>query len=680
MDAHIIVISGLSLCILLIICREICFGYQDFVKNNRVLVDSSKRNELIKAYAFFLTALVLAIILYGMFQIHQSNVPILHVCSNEPSLNKFTSLSKTQPILIGNFSGTNFYDNAPLVLEGQGIAKRHARIKYDSNKKAWEIDKLDRNPVVIKRVNEDIHLGENSTPPSLILMNNDKISVGDVLLEIEIPSIFVFSSRNGFLLGLIFAAVCLVILGFIKNQIHPHNYFLFPVVILLSGFGLVTMYKLTLISTNQLVFLHFIKLISGLFGFLIIVKIPNDVWHFFGRSLLTVVTFPYQLVMAVCRGSSQKQYQTPINGSDSVLSVRYSLRNSSLFSEDSLRGNPYSMAHFLLAASMILLLIPIAFGGRLGINLGFMRIQPVEFAKIILIYYFTILICIYLIKTDSLNTISKRFRLVSPILIMMILPAVTLAALHDFGPILLLYAIILILFYVGSSRLLEPMITTIFLMCTCALFIIFKPNSIVFIVYFSLLMLFLLINPHLRTLGFISFLGFILLESGIYLNVIRPEHFQVITERISIWKNPWGADKGLQLAKSLWLIRDSGWWGSGFDWKDLSILPPEFHTDFIFTVIAATFGLTGAIVIFICYLLIAYAGLKIAASSFDSISGGMKRSMLVMGIVFAIGFQAFVIIAGNVRILPLTGITLPLLSYGGSSLLATFILIGLMYK
>lgn len=217
-------------------------------------------------------------------------------------------------------------------------------------------------------------------------------------------------------------------------------------------------------------------------------------------------------------------------------------------------------------------------------------------------------------------------------------------------------------------------------MCTCALFIIFKPNSIVFIVYFSLLMLFLLINPHLRTLGFISFLGFILLESGIYLNVIRPEHFQVITERISIWKNPWGADKGLQLAKSLWLIRDSGWWGSGFDWKDLSILPPEFHTDFIFTVIAATFGLTGAIVIFICYLLIAYAGLKIAASSFDSISGGMKRSMLVMGIVFAIGFQAFVIIAGNVRILPLTGITLPLLSYGGSSLLATFILIGLMYK
>jgi len=338
------------------------------------------------------------------------------------------------------------------------------------------------------------------------------------------------------------------------------------------------------------------------------------------------------------------------------------------------------MAHCLLAASMILLLIPIAFGGRLGINLGFMRIQPVEFAKIILIYYFTILICIYLMKTDSLNTISKRFRLVSPILIMMILPAVTLAALHDFGPILLLYAIILILFYVGSSRLLEPMITTIFLMCTCALFIIFKPNSIVFIAYFSLLMLFLLINPHLRTLGLISFFGFILLESGIYLNVIRPEHFQVITERISIWKNPWGADKGLQLAKSLWLIRDSGWWGRGFDWNDLSILPPEFHTDFIFTVITATFGLTGAIVIFICYLLIVYAGLKIAASSFDSISEGMRRSMLVTGIVFAIGFQAFVIIAGNVRILPLTGITLPLLSYGGSSLLATFILIGLMYK
>jgi cell division protein FtsW (lipid II flippase) len=263
---------------------------------------------------------------------------------------------------------------------------------------------------------------------------------------------------------------------------------------------------------------------------------------------------------------------------------------------------------------------------------------------------------------------------------MMILPAVTLAALHDFGPILLLYSIILILFYIGSSRLLESVITTIFLLCTCVLFIVFKPNSIVFIAYFSSLMLFLLINPHLRTLGIISFCGFILLECGIYFNVIRPEHFQIITERIQVWENPWSADKGLQLARSLWLIRDSGWLGFGFNWYDLSILPPAFHTDFIFSVITATFGFAGAIVVFVCYLLIAYAGLKIVASSFSSISGGMKRAMLVAGIVFAIGFQAFVIIAGNVKILPLTGITLPLLSYGGSSLMATFILVGLMYK
>jgi cell division protein FtsW (lipid II flippase) len=283
-------------------------------------------------------------------------------------------------------------------------------------------------------------------------------------------------------------------------------------------------------------------------------------------------------------------------------------------------------------------------------------------------------------KADNLDTIFKRFRLVSPILIMMIIPAITFAALHDFGPILLLYAIILILFYIGSSRLLEPVITTIFLLFTCALLIIFKPNSIVFIVYFSLLMLFLLINPHLRRLGLISFLGFILLESGIYFRVIRPEHFQVITERLQIWEDPWSTDKGLQLAKSLWLIRDSGWLGIGFNWNDLSSLPPAFHTDFIFSVIVTTFGLAGAIIIFICYLLIAYSGLKIVTSTFDSISGGMKRSMLIAGIVFAIGFQAFVIIAGNTTILPLTGITLPLLSYGGSSLLATFILIGLMYK
>jgi cell division protein FtsW len=771
MDTHIIVLGGLSVCILLIILWEICFGYKDFIKNKRALaIEAPKKNWPVKIYAFFLTILGLSVILYGMFQIHQNSTPLLHILTqgfddfdrlnpapqttqpfgvpsqslprsigaqdrasskgkghessqdlNEPSLSSFASLrtqgqalkkvihlSKTQPVLIGNASEIDASDTTPVVLRGQGIAKRHARIKYDLNKNAWEIEKLDRNPVVIKRVNEEIHLGEmaevgsrkakgeegqngktarwqdGNCPPaplppcplaslSLILMNNDKISIGDAILQIEIPSLFGFSTQNGFLLGMIFAAVCLVTLVFIINKIHSYNYFLFPVVILLSGLGLIMMYKLSQISTDQLVLFHFTKLISGLFALLIVVQIPNKVWYFFGRPFLAVVTFPYRLVIAIHNRLSRKRYQKKsfsyAGENDKFLSVSYSQR-----------ANPYSMAHYLFVASMVLLLLPIVFGGRLGINLGFMRIQPAEFAKIILIYYFTSLICIYLIKADNLDTIFKRFRLVSPILIMMILPAVTLAALHDFGPILLLYAIILILFYIGSSRVLEPVTTTIFLLCTCALFLIFKPNSIVFIVYFSLLMLFLLINPHLRILGLLSFFGFISLESGIYYGVIRPEHFQVITERLEIWENPWGADKGLQLARSLWLIRDSGWLGDGFNWNSLSILPPAFHTDFIFSVIAATFGFAGAIFIFICYLLIAYAGLKIVAHSFSSISGGMKRSMLIAGIVFSIGFQAFVIIAGNLKILPLTGITLPLLSYGGSSLLATFILVGLMYK
>jgi len=758
MDTHIIVLGGLSGCILLIILWEICFGYKDF--RHAFAIEVPRKDWPVKIYAFFLTLLGLSVILYGMFHIHQNSTPLLHILKqgfdtpdfdtvspaqsrsathpkeqdlNEPSLKKVIHLSKTQPILIGNGSGIDASDTTPVVLKGQGIAKRHARIRYDLKQNAWEIEKLDRNPVIIKRVNEEIHLGETSTPIwnasvsadamqkqrllhskrvneeihlgetsipiwnasvsadamqkqrllhsrldfrsplSLILMNNDQISIGDAILQIEIPSLFGFSTQNGFLLGIIFAAVCLVTLGFIINKIHSYNYFLFPVVILLSGLGLIMMYKLSQISTDKLVLFHFTKLISGLFALLIVAQIPNKVWYFFGRPFLAVATSPYRLVMAIHNRSSQRRYQKKsmsyADENDKFLSVSYSQR-----------ANPYSMAHYLLVASMVLLLLPIAFGGRLGINIGFMRIQPAEFAKIILIYYFTSLICIYLIKADNLDTIFKRFRLVSPILIMMILPAVTLAALHDFGPILLLYAIILILFYIGSSRVLEPVTTTIFLLCTCALFLIFKPNSIVFIVYFSSLMLFLLLHPHLRILGLLSFGGFIALEGGIYMDVIRPEHFQVITERLEIWENPWGADKGLQLARSLWLIRDAGWLGDGFNWNSLSILPPAFHTDFIFSVIATTFGFAGAIVIFICYLLIAYAGLKIVAHSFVSISGGMKRSMLIAGIVFAIGFQAFVIIAGNLKILPLTGITLPLLSYGGSSLLATFILVGLMYK
>ncbi|MFQ6039444.1 MAG: FtsW/RodA/SpoVE family cell cycle protein, partial [Candidatus Poribacteria bacterium] len=663
---------------------EICFGYKDFMKNSRApIVKAAKKNWFIKRYTFFIVVLALSVILYGMFQVYQSGAPRIHI--NEPSLKRVICLSKTSPILIGNSSEINSYDTIAVVLKQQGIARRHARIRYDEDRSAWEIEKLDGNPIIIKRTNEEIRLDKaatkalrkirKSSSSSLILMNNDKIQLGGAFLEIEIPSPFAFSSRNGFLIGIIFAVACLVTLGSIIDRIHTQNYFLFPVGILLSGLGLIMMYKLTLISTKPFLFFHFIKLLSALLGFIIIIKIPNSVWSFLGRSLLSAVKFPFRLLISI------RDILRRNRDKGNFLSVKYSRPANYLFSDDSSSGNPYSMAHFLLAASMILLLLPIAFGGRLGINLSFVRIQPTEFAKIILIYYFTILICLYLTKADNLSPIFKRFRLVSPILIMMIIPAVTLAALHDFGPILLLYAIILVLFYIGSSRLLEPVITTIFLLCTCVLFILFKPNSIVFIAYFSLLMLFLLINPHLRILGLISFFGFILLESGIYFKLIRPEHFRVIAERLQIWENPWGAYKGLQLAKSLWLIRDSGWLGGGFSWNDLSILPPAFHTDFIFTVIVATFGFAGAVLIFVCYLLIAYAGLKIVASSFDnSISTGIKRSMLIGGIVFAISFQAFVIIAGNIGVLPLTGITLPLLSYGGSSLLATFILIGLMYK
>lgn len=683
MDAGTVFLSGLGACILLIILWEICCGYQDFLNvSGASAVKVARRNWFIRRYTCFIVVLALGFILYGMFQVYQSATPRIHIL-NKPSLTQVIRLSKTSPILLGNSSEINSSDTVAVVLRQQGVAKRHACIKYDWDRNAWEIEKLSRNPVIIKRADEEIQLDKAVTSSSIMLVNNDKIQLGGALLEVEIPSLFAFSSRNGFLIGTIFAVACLVTLGSIINRIHTQNYFLFPVVILLSGLGLIMMYKLTLISTEQFVFLHFIKLLFALLGFMIIIIIPNSVWFFLGRSLLSAVRFPFRLLISI-----RDMLQRNRNG-DNLLSVKYSRSNNYPFSNDSIhfvrgqawRGNPYSTAHFLLAASMILLLLPIAFGGRQGITLGFVRIQPTEFAKIILIYYFTILICLYLTKADNLSSLFKRFRLVSPILIMMIIPAVALAALRDFGPILLLYAIILVLFYIGSSRLLEPVITTIFLLCTCVLFILFKPNSIVFIAYFSLLMLFLLINPHLRILGLMSFFGFILLESGIYFKVIRPEHFRVITERLQIWENPWGSDKGLQLAKSLWLIRDSGWLGSGFNWNDLSLLPPAFHTDFIFTVIVATFGFAGAIFTLTCYLLIAYAGLKIVASSFDnSISTGIKRSMLIGGIVFAIGFQAFVIIAGNVGILPLTGITLPLLSYGGSSLLATFILIGLMYK
>jgi cell division protein FtsW (lipid II flippase) len=100
---------------------------------------------------------------------------------------------------------------------------------------------------------------------------------------------------------------------------------------------------------------------------------------------------------------------------------------------------------------------------------------------------------------------------------------------------------------------------------------------------------------------------------------------------------------------------------------------PAIHTDFAFTALSEELGLIGALAILTVFLVIAQRGMRIAATAADDF-----RSLLAAGLTLVILVQAAIIVGGNTKLIPLTGITLPYISYGGSSLLANAVVVGLL--
>jgi cell division protein FtsW len=100
---------------------------------------------------------------------------------------------------------------------------------------------------------------------------------------------------------------------------------------------------------------------------------------------------------------------------------------------------------------------------------------------------------------------------------------------------------------------------------------------------------------------------------------------------------------------------------------------PAVHTDYPLAALGEELGLVGLLAVLGLYLVLVIRGLRIAAASHDDF-----RAILAAGLSLVVGVQAFIIAAGNLKLIPLTGITLPLISYGGSSLLANAIVVGLL--
>jgi cell division protein FtsW (lipid II flippase) len=150
-------------------------------------------------------------------------------------------------------------------------------------------------------------------------------------------------------------------------------------------------------------------------------------------------------------------------------------------------------------------------------------------------------------------------------------------------------------------------------------------------------------------------------------------HVQV---RIMIWQDPWpyATDKGLQIVQSLIAIAWGGLFGKGFGFGYPMYIPVR-ESDFIFTVICEELGLITGLGLIIIYFLLFYRSMRAAVYVEDNFS-----RLVAVGYSAVIASQALVILGGVINLIPLTGITLPLISYGGTSMLFTFCALGLVQK
>src|SRR5205823_14061212 len=152
--------------------------------------------------------------------------------------------------------------------------------------------------------------------------------------------------------------------------------------------------------------------------------------------------------------------------------------------------------------------------------------------------------------------------------------------------------------------------------------------------------------------------------------------FGHVQERVDIWLDPWKdfSGSGFQVAQSWFAMAWGGVAGTGLGLGNPDRIPVA-QTDFIFAAIGEELGLLGSAAIIFCYVLLVGCGLRIAVRAEPPF-----EKLLATGITILLGVQSFIIMAGVTRLLPLTGVTLPFVSYGGSSLVANYVLLALLAR
>jgi len=352
-----------------------------------------------------------------------------------------------------------------------------------------------------------------------------------------------------------------------------------------------------------------------------------------GLSLLLMQRLPQDLVTQTFFGTTLGLGRVQLLWLLCALAVATTL-GIVVRSDSWLRRYKYTWA----AAGVGLLLLTFVFGTeingqRLTLQLGPFAGQPTELLKVILVVF----LAGYLSENRALiveqDTRLGPLRLpplpyLAPMVAMWAIALGIVVIQRDLGAALLFFGVFLALLYVATGRL-----------------------SLVII-------------------------GFVLLLLGSALMAMLVDH---IRTRVDVWIDPFAEPlgAGYQVVQALHAFARGGLLGVGLGAGLPSIggRPPipEVHTDFPLAALGEELGIVGVIAILGLYLVVVERGVRIGAAAADDF-----RSLVAIGLALVIGIQAFIIAAGDLKVLPLTGVTLPFISYGGSSLLANALVVGLL--
>ncbi len=277
---------------------------------------------------------------------------------------------------------------------------------------------------------------------------------------------------------------------------------------------------------------------------------------------------------------------------------------------------------------LLLVLVPgvgyVVNGSRRWIRLGVLNFQVSEAARVMLLMYLSS----YAVRrADELRADFKGFMV--PVAVLLA-AAVLLLCEPDFGAAAVLFATGLAVLFLAGARILH-----------------------------------LLVPVVVGSFGLTA------------LAVLSPYRLRRLTGFLDPWGDPFNS--GFQLVQSLIAIGRGEWFGVGLGSSVQKLFYlPEAHTDFVFAVLAEEFGLFGVVVVVLLFALLVARALKIAREAAQA--GQLFQSYVAAAIGIWLGLQAFVNIGVNMGLLPTKGLTLPLLSYGGSSMLVTLGWLGVLLR